>query len=38
MADLTLAVGRVYRGKHVRNCGGLVHDRLRQDVGEVSHG
>lgn len=28
MADLTLKVGRVYRGRHVRNCGGLVNDRL----------
>lgn len=33
MAELTLTVGRVYRGKRVRNCNGLVNDRLIKWMG-----
>ena len=37
MADLTLSVGRVYRGKRIRNCHGLVNDRVItwMDAGSV---
>jgi len=37
MADLTLTVGRVYRGKRIRNCHGLVNDRVItwMDAGSV---
>lgn len=33
MADIALVVGRVYRGKRIRNCGGLVNDRVIKWMG-----